>query len=107
MVLKDLSDFITKIEEMYEACNSEKMVRDAAGIYSAKSILGHLIADAKELMKYGEYQIALENLLENLSEVSFPLDRETVDLARRAFGENFSFYHQSLLSAFQNADDTQ
>ncbi len=41
--------------------------------------------------------IALENLLDNLSEVSILLDNKTIDFARLAFGEQITEYHETLL----------
>lgn len=44
-----------------------------------------LITEAREPIKCGELEIALEGMLENLSEVSFIIDEETVNLARQTF----------------------
>lgn len=44
------------------------------------------INDAKELGNFGERRIALENLLDVLSEVGLFLSIEQIDIANRAFG---------------------
>jgi len=59
--------------------------------------LESFVFECKELIKYGEYMIALENLLDNLSEVSILLDNKTIDFARLAFGEQITEYHETLL----------
>lgn len=56
-----------------------------------------LVEAAKELAKYGERRIALENLLENVFENNIILDDELLDAADKAFGENASNYDKELL----------
>lgn len=48
-------------------------------------VFTHAVSGAKELIEYGEYRIALEDLLDNICEESIMLDEETVNLARQAF----------------------
>lgn len=61
--------FINQIDELIKASAKEESIHD----------------EARELMKYGECKIALENMLENLSEVSILLDKSVIDFARQAF----------------------
>ncbi|SDL63775.1 hypothetical protein SAMN05421823_107121 [Catalinimonas alkaloidigena] len=42
------------------------------------------IADAEELVEYNEWGVALENLLVNLYEISFPFDEEACQSAKIA-----------------------
>lgn len=88
MNIKSLLDFLSEIEEMCKACNPEDMVRDSCGTYPKAQILSYMISDAKHLIKYGEYKIALENLLDNLAEYELKLDDETLEIAACAFGNN-------------------
>jgi len=71
---------------------------DKAGVYSKGVILDDIIFEAQNLIKYGEYRIALENTLENLNEVSITLEKEIVELARQAFGQNITKEMELLLS---------
>lgn len=87
-----LNQFVQQIEELSRACGSDEMVKDEAGTYSKASYLNNIISDAKGLIRYGEYRIALENMLDNLQEVSILLDKRTYELARKAFGERDGLY---------------
>jgi len=77
--------FINQIEDLMRASDKKEYVQDEAGMYLKVPYLEHLISEARELIKYGESKIALENMLENLNEVSILLDESVVDLARQAF----------------------
>ena len=44
------------------------------------------------LIQYGEYRIALENLLDNLAEHEITLDDQILDLAVCAFDNNISLH---------------
>ena len=92
-----LQRFISRIEAMLEECNAENTVCDTSGKYSKCDALLTILTDAKELIKFGEYQIALENMLENLFELSIHLDKDTLLLARLAFGEEISLKNERLL----------
>ena len=46
------------------------------------------IADAKELIEYNEWRVALENLLENLYEVDYKIDIKTYNLIKEAIIKN-------------------
>lgn len=104
MNTKSLFDFITKLEEMCKACNSEDVVRDFSGTCSKSAVLSQLISDARELIQYGEYQIALENLLDNLTEYELKLDAQTLDFAVRAFENNIPMYSKNALAALKKDD---
>lgn len=98
MNTKSLLDFLSELEEMRKACNPEDMVRDSCGTYPKAQILSCLISDAKHLIKYGEYKIALENLLDNLAEYELKLDDETLEIAACAFGNNISTRNKKALA---------
>ena len=92
-----LQRFISRIEDMLEECKAENTVCDTSGKYSKFDALSAILTDAKELIKFGEYQIALENMLENLFELSIHLDKDTLLLARLAFGEEILPKNEKLL----------
>lgn len=48
------------------------------------SLISSIINDAEELIKYGEYKIALENMLDLLSEYNIMIDRDISALAHKA-----------------------
>lgn len=91
-------EFIKRIELLLENTRQTEYVQDAAGSYLKRTYLEHLIHEAKELEKYGEYRIALENTLENLNEVSLSIDEETANLARNALNCGYSGYYAELLN---------
>lgn len=101
MKIESLLDFIAKLEEMRKVCNPEDMVRDSSGTYSKAEVLSHLISDARQLIQYGEYKIALENLLDNLAEYELKLDDQTLAFAVRAFDNNISIRNKKALESLK------
>lgn len=90
-MIKDfLEEFIKQIEELSKANDKKDYVRDSRGSYLKSSYLDNLITETRELMKYGEYKIALEMMLDNLDEVSIVLDEKMIHLARRMVGETIT-----------------
>ncbi|MGN6710517.1 hypothetical protein [Anaerocolumna jejuensis] len=90
-MIKDfLEEFIKQIEELSEANDKKDYVRDSCGSYLMSSYLDNLITETRELMKYGEYKIALEMMLDNLDEVSIVLDEKMIHLARQMVGETIT-----------------
>ncbi len=61
-------------------------VIEAFGL-TEKQLVHKFIADTKEYIEYNEWGVGLENLLENLYEISFPLDEKTLLLAKEALRE--------------------
>lgn len=57
-------EFINQIEELMRESDKEEYVLDEAGMYLKVLYLEHLISEARELIKYGESKIALENMVE-------------------------------------------
>lgn len=55
-----------------------KQVESAIDVYSLKKFT----ADTEDLIDHNEWGVGLENLLNDLYEIEFPLDRKAVDLAR-------------------------
>jgi hypothetical protein len=92
-----LDEFINQLEKIMEVSNKDEYVQDSKKSYLKIFYLENLIIEAKELIGYGEYVIALENMLENLNEVSILLDKYIVNLARQAFGEQITMYMEELL----------
>lgn len=93
-----VSKFIEYIEAM-AMCGEQDYVRDSRGCYLKNVYIRNIISEAKELIKYGEAEIALENILENLSEVSIFIDRDAAILVQQAFGEKFSSKIENILNS--------
>lgn len=93
-----VEEFIDQIEKLMKVSGEEECVQDEAGVYLKVLYLKNLILEARRLIKYGEYKIALENILENLNEVSISLDKTTIALAHQAFDNKISTYMENLLS---------
>lgn len=93
-----VEEFIDQIEKLMKVSGEEEYVQDEAGLYLKVPYLKDLILEARRLIKYGEYKIALENILENLNEVSISLDEKTITLARQAFDNQISTHMEELLS---------
>lgn len=92
-----VDEFIKELEKRSKVCDSDKYVNDKAGAYLESAVLEDLILEAKELIQYGELEVALENILENLHELSISLDTKIIDLARRAFGKKVRTEIEQLL----------
>lgn len=93
-----LEAFVNRIEDLSKSEDANNYVEDAAGKYLKRNFLETAVSDAKKLIRYGEYKIALENLLENLNEVSIMLDEDTAELARMSFGERLAEEAEELFS---------
>ena len=93
-----VEEFIDQIEKLMKVSGEEEYVQDEAGVYLKVPYLKNLILEARRLIKYGEYKIALENILENLNEVSISLDEKTITLAHQAFDNQISTYMEDILS---------
>jgi len=88
---KDFLDiFIRQIENLSKAIDKDDYIVDQYGVHQKSAVLDYYVYAAKDLIKYGEYLIALENILSNLADASIFLDEETVSLARQAFGNNIA-----------------
>lgn len=94
-----LDKFIDQLVELARTSDKSDYVQDSLGRYNKVLFLEDLILQAKSLITYGENKIALENMLENLNEVSIRLDKNIVSLARQAFGEQISPNMENLLNA--------
>lgn len=90
MNIEAARNFIEYIDETILRCEDGEYVADNHGRYPRDTYLKSIVAEARELMKYGETEIALENLLENLNEVSIGINKEAAQLLEQAFGEEYS-----------------
>ncbi len=52
-----------------------------------KELIKKFTIETEDLIDHNEWGIGLENLLSNLYEIEFPLDRKAVDLAKDAIKE--------------------
>lgn len=64
---------------------SDRFVEDFG--LTEKQLVQKFIADTEEYLVYDEWGVGLENLLENLYEISFPLDEKALLLAKEALTE--------------------
>ena len=94
-----LDEIVKHIEKLIKQSDESEYVKDARGSYLKVEYMSNLVAEAKGLIKYGEFEIALENMLENLSEVSIFIDEETANLARQAFGSKISVKMQKIINS--------
>lgn len=85
-----LQDFVNQIKDLAKKSKEDDYVNDGVKIYSKKSYLEWVLSDAEEFIYYGEYVIALEDMLDNLGEVNIVLDEKVINLARQAFGERIT-----------------
>lgn len=65
--------------------------------YFENETVKSFISDAKELEKYGERRIALENLLENILECDIILTSELIEKADLALSDAPSEYDKELI----------
>lgn len=98
MDIQAYEDFLKSINIM----ETEKMVflyetEKDKGIRAVRSA----IVETQELGNFGERRIALENLLDNLSEVGLLLTAEQIYLADKAFGKQKNKSEQLLISYYQ------
>lgn len=78
------TEFINQLELLSIKADKERMIESVGGKYCEKDYLVHLVKEARELLKYNEWLIALENTLDNLCEVDYKLEGEILDLASDA-----------------------
>ena len=78
------NEFINSIENLLVSIDDSRMVSDPAGNYNEKDYLGRLVKNARELVFYGEWLIALENAVDNLCGINYKLDTDILDLAESA-----------------------
>lgn len=64
--------------------------------------IASFINESRDLAKFGEVRIALENLLENMIEVDAVFSDELIEIATKAFGDNIPEYDKKLLDLIQN-----
>lgn len=98
MDIQAYEDFLKSINLM----ETEKMVflyetEKEKGIRAVRSA----IVENEELGNFGERRIALENLLDNLSEVGLFLTPEQIFLADKAFGKQKNKSEQLLIAYYQ------
>lgn len=65
--------------------------------YSKNKDVLDIIEDSDELAEYGEFRVALENMLENIIENDIKLNMKIIELADKSFGNNKSEYNKKLI----------
>lgn len=75
---------IDGLEKLAGTVDESSIVKDSMGIYNEKDYLLHIVKDARHLIRYGEWYIAVENTIDNLCEVDYKLDNDLVLLVEKA-----------------------
>jgi len=86
MNVEYLERFISEIEEL--------------GKVNSNSFLEMVVSYANSFIKYGEYELALDNTLDNLYEESIFLDKEMISLARQGYGKTITSEQELVLQMF-------
>ena len=71
---KKVTEFVVAIKQQVDANTNEH----------GDLTLYKFISDAFELIHYHEWGVALENLLDNLYEIEYPLNEQVIKLAKEA-----------------------
>ena len=78
-------EFVDSLSRQAENVNISSTVQDSLGKqYNEKEYLNNIIESAYQFIEYGEWQIALENTLDNLCEVNYKLNSDLLDSAKAA-----------------------
>ena len=79
-------EFIDMLEVLSQRATEDILWTDSRGKkYNEKQYLEHLVKEARELIKYNEWLVALENAVDNLLEIDYKLDSNVLALASAAF----------------------
>lgn len=70
--------------------------------YSKNKDVLDIIEHSNKLDEYGEFCVALENMLENIIENDIKLSMKMIELADKAFGNNKSEYNKKLIDDLKN-----
>jgi len=92
-----LNEFVYKIECLSKVMTKDDAIVDQYGIHQKATVLDHYVCVAKDLIRHGEYLIALENMLDNLIDSSIYLDESIIRLARQAFGDKITKEYELIL----------
>lgn len=77
-------DFLRYVQTLAQK-PSDRIVPGFHG--TEKELIKKFTADIEDLINHDEWRVGLENLLSNLYEIEFALDRKAVDLAKDAIKE--------------------
>lgn len=99
MDIQAYEDFLQIIDSI---ADSEMSFRYEVETERGYQIVKSAINEAKELGGFGERRIALENLLDILSEVGLFLSIEQINIADRAFGNFKNKNEEILINYYKN-----
>ena len=99
MDIQAYEDFLQIIDSI---AGSEMSFRYKVETERGYQIVKSAINEAKELGGFGERRIALENLLDILSEVGLFLSIEQINIADRAFGNFKNKNEEILINYYKN-----
>lgn len=95
-----LNEFIDYVEKQLGQTNKQEYICDGRGTYQKDLYVDNIISETRELIKYGETVIALENMLDNLCEVSLFIDAHAINLIRRTFNGMVPERIETILNSF-------
>lgn len=95
-----LNEFIDYVENQTKLSNNQKYVQDDRGVYQKDLYIKNVISETKELIKYGEEVIAIENMLDNLCEVSLFIDVYAIELLRKTLNGKVPERIEKILNSF-------
>ena len=97
-----LYGLLDHIEMQLRLNNEQEQVEDGKGSYQTNDYIDNVISETKELIKYNDVVIALENMLENLNEVSLYIDDHARELIYDIFEGEIPERVENLLKCFSN-----
>lgn len=78
-------EFIDHLELLSQNASEDTFHIDSRGEKcNEKQYLKHLVKKARELIDYNEWFVALENTIDNLSEINYKLESRVLNLASEA-----------------------
>ena len=95
-----LNELLEYIEMQLKLNNKQEQVEDDKGSYQTNDYIDNVISETKELIEYNEVVIALENMLENLYEVSLCIDDHVRELIYDIFAGEIPESIEKLLKCF-------
>jgi len=85
-------DCLEKVAESEEAKTKALSFQLITKVVPMNEYLDFLVKDARYYLEFNEWLIALENTVSNLYETDIKLDKDILDIARKAFGEHLQEY---------------
>ena len=75
------TEFINQLESLAQGIDGKNVNKIRNGENNEKEYLELLVKEARELLQYNEWLVALENTIDNLCEIDYKLEDEVIQLA--------------------------